>query len=177
MRNSYFLIALTFVASLPQAAIAKDEGFYIGASIGSATVEQSGFHPEVGDFEIDDDDYASKLFGGYQLSPILAGEGSYRDLGTTSSDAVRTSLDGFDAFAVAGLPLGPVRVFGKLGSIYWQSDTRFDGGATRSDDGFALAAGGGVDLELGSVAVRGEVEWLDVLDGSWMYSVGLTLTF
>ena len=177
MTTRRYLLMPILAVSIAPAAFAKDEGIYIGASIGSVTVEQSGFHPDVGDFEIDDDDYAYKLFGGYQLTPVLAVEGSYRDLGTTSANGIRTNLDGFDAFALAGLPLGPLRVFAKLGGIYWQSDTRFPGDATRSDDGFGWAAGGGVDLEIGSLAVRGEVERLDVLDGSWMYSVGLTLTF
>jgi hypothetical protein len=158
-------------------AFAKDEGFYVGASIGAATIEQSGSQPDLGDFEIDDSDYAHKLFGGYQFSPLFAVEGSYRDLGKPSSKTATTALDGFDAFAVAGLPLGPLRVFGKLGGIYWQSTTRFDGGAKKSSDGFAFAAGAGVELEIGSLGLRGEVERLDVLDGAWMYSIGLSLTF
>jgi len=45
------------------------------------------------------------------------------------------------------------------------------------DDGFDFSAGAGVEIELGSFGIRGEVEYLDVLDETWLYSVGATFTF
>ena len=102
-------------------AEAKDEGFYLGAGLGLSSLEQSVRLTESGKVTIDDNDYAYKLFGGYQLSPWLAVEGGFRDMGTLSSGRVKTDLSGIDAFAVAGFPLGPVRLFGKLGGIYAHS--------------------------------------------------------
>lgn len=173
-----YVLAIAATLLFSSAAAAKDEGFYIGASVGLAAVEQnsSGFVP--GDFDIDDSDYAYKLFGGYQYSPIFAVEGGYRDLGKPSSGDASTQADAFDAAAVAGVSFGPLRVFGKLGGLYWDSTTRIKGtGLSRSDDGFGLAAGAGLEFELGSMGIRGEVEYLDVLDGTWMYSIGGTFTF
>lgn len=158
-------------------AQAKDEGIYIGGSLGLVTVQQSGTDPEWGYFEIDDSDYAYKFFAGYQFSPVFAVEGSFRDLGKTSSNTARTDLQGLDLFGVAGVPLGPVRIFGKLGGIYWDADTLIYGENRDGKDGFDFGAGAGVEFELGSFGLRGEVEYFDLLSDAWMYSIGATYTF
>ncbi|USD39143.1 MULTISPECIES: outer membrane beta-barrel protein [Ferrimonas] len=157
-------------------AHAKDEGFYVGASIGSASIQQSGSDPDIGDFDFDENDFAWKIFGGYQFNGLFALEGGYVDLGSPSSSGTKVDPYGLDLFAVAGIPLGPVRAFGKLGGIYWDSDLTDDGDKV-SDDGFDVAAGVGLEFELGSLAIRGEVEYLDVLDDTWMYTIGATITF
>lgn len=167
---------LVFLVSVSTAS-AKDEGFYLGASVGLASTEAQYSNPDFGAFDLDDNDFAFKLFGGYQFSPLLAVEGGYRDLGSTSEGIVGIDLQGFDLFAVAGVPLGPLRVFGKAGAIYWDSDGRVGRLDSFSDDGFDWGLGAGLEMEIGSIAVRGEVEYFDVLDGSLMVSGGVTLTF
>ncbi len=155
---------------------AKDEGLYFGASVGSASIEQSGSDYNLDDFKFDENDFAWKIYGGYQFSGVLAIEAGYVDLGSPSD--LSTSVDpyGLDIFAVAGIPVGPVRIFGKLGGIYWDTDLKyFEEKIT--DDGFDLAAGVGLEFELGSFAIRGEVEYFDILDKTWMYTVGATITF
>ncbi|MBY5990792.1 porin family protein [Ferrimonas balearica] len=172
-RNTLALSAILALCSAP--ALAKDEGFYIGASLGGATVQQKG--NDAIDFpEFDESDFAWKIFAGYQFGPVLAIEGGYVDLGSPSTS--RTEIDpyGLDVFVVGGIPLGPIRGFGKLGGIYWDADGTFDG-QSDSDDGFELAAGVGLEFELGSFAIRGEVEYFDILDETWMYTLGATFTF
>ena len=118
------------------------------------------------------------MFGGYQFNPLFALEGGYRDLGEASSRSAAAQVEGFDVFAVAGIPAGPLRVFGKLGAIYRDTSTRiFDSHRGLNDDGLGLAAGAGLEFELGSLALRGEIEYLDVLEETWMYTVGGTFTF
>ncbi|GIU09690.1 hypothetical protein TUM4261_18410 [Shewanella sp. c952] len=155
---------------------AKDEGLYFGASVGSASIEQSGSDADLGDFDFNENDFAWKLFGGYQFSGLLAIEAGYVDLGSPSDSRASVDPYGLDVFAVAGIPLGPVRVFGKLGGIYWDADLEYIG-KNISNDGLDLAAGIGLEFELGSIAVRGEVEYFDILDQTWMYTVGATITF
>ena len=171
------VVAVLAVLVFCPALEAKDEGFYLGAGLGLSSLEQSVSLTDEGKVKIDDNDYAYKLFAGYQLSPWLAVEGGLRDMGTLSSGRVKTDLGGIDAFAIAGFPLGPVRLFGKLGGIYAQSDTRIKGGVKYSNDGFDLGAGAGLEFELGSFGLRGEAEYFDALNGVWMYSVGATFTF
>lgn len=173
------LSALTLgllLAFATTSAQAKDEGFYVGASLGSASIEQDGADPDLGDFDFDENDFAWKIFGGYQFSGLLAIEGGYVDLGSPSDSGTKIDPYGLDLFAVVGIPLGPVRVFGKLGGIYWDSDIDI-GDTSSSDDGFDAAGGVGLEFELGSFGIRGEVEYLDVLDGTWMYTLGATITF
>ena len=168
-------IALALVISMGLCSVqaqAKDEGFYIGGSLGLVTVQQSGTDPEWGYFEIDDSDYAYKFIAGYQFSPVFAVEGSYRDLGKTSSNTARTDLQGLDVFGVAGIPLGPVRVFGKLGGIYWD-----DSVSGSDDDGFDGALGVGLEFSLFSLALRAEVEYFSALDDVYLATVGATFTF
>ena len=59
------------------------------------------------------------------------------------------------------------RLFGKLGGIYGQSDTRIKGGIKYSNDGFDLGAGAGLEFELGSFGLRVEAEYFDALM-SWV---------
>jgi len=147
-------------------ATAKDSGWYIGGSIGSATVE-------VDSVDFDENDFAWKAFGGYQFGGLLAIEGGYVDFGKPSDGPLNVDPYGLSAFAVLGLPLGPVRVFGKLGGLYWDVDAS-DGS---NDDGSDLAAGVGLEFELASFAIRGEVEYFDVADDIYMVSIGATYTF
>lgn len=177
MRRGTIVVLLAAAVLFCPVLEAKDEGFYLGVGLGLSSLEQNVSLTEGGRVKIDDTDYAYKLFGGYQLSPLLAVEGGLRNLGTLSSGRVKTDFNGIDAFAVAGVPLGPVRLFGKLGGIYGQSDTRIKGGVKFSNDGFDLGAGAGLEFELGSFGLRGEAEYFDALDGVWMYSVGATFTF
>ena len=172
-----YLLAIVLALALSQAAFAKETGFYLGASIGGATVKQSGTDLDLDDFEIDDDDFAWKIFAGYQFNAIFAIEGGYRDFGKPESNLTKTDLNGLDVFALAGLPLGPIRLFGKLGGVYWEGETTISGIKVSDDDGFELGAGVGLDFELWKLAVRGEVEYFDVFDDTLMYTVGATFTF
>ncbi len=175
LRKTLTLSVLLALASAP--ALAKDEGFYVGAALGGASIQQKNADFEDIDFpEFDESDFAWKIFAGYQFNPIFAVEGGYRDLGAPTAGTAKVDPYGLDLFAVGGIPLGPIRGFGKLGGIYWDSDTKYDG-LKSSDDGFDFAAGVGLEFELGSFAIRGEVEYLDILDETWMYTIGATITF
>jgi len=173
-RNTLALCVMFALCS--GSALAKDEGFYVGASLGSASIQQSGSDPDLGDFDIDENDFAWKIFGGYQFNPIFAVEGGYVDLGSPSNSGIKVEPYGLDLFAVAGIPLGPIRGFGKLGAIYWDADTLVSDHKF-NEDSFDFAGGVGLEFELGSFAIRGEVEYLDVLDETWMYTIGGTFTF
>lgn len=173
------LIALFAAAGLiwSAGASAKDEGFYLGASAGVASVEV-----EESDVEFDESDFAWKVFGGYQFNGLFAVEGGYVDFGNPDKDYgdlignVDVDVTGFDLFGVVGLPLGPVRAFGKLGGVFWDADVNTDFGSG-SDDGTELAAGVGLEFEIFGLGLRGEVEYFDVEDGIYLYTVGATFTF
>jgi len=171
--KSIFALAILGCAT---AVYAKDEGLYIGGSVGAASVQASISDPSLGDFDLDKSDFAYKLFAGYQFNPIFAIEGGYNDFGSVKGRDLSVATDGWTAFGVAGIPLGPIRLFGKLGGIYWESDIKGNGGSF-NDDGTDWAAGAGLEFELGSFGLRAEVEYFDALDDLYQITVGATITF
>jgi len=144
-------------------ALAVKRGAYLGASVGGATTDVS----ERGN-SFDDTDTAWKVFAGYHFLQFFAVEGSYRNLGKLSGNNFSVEPTGWDVAGLAGIPLGPVYLFGKLGVIAW--DTDISAGA--SFDGTDYEAGIGASVDLFKVQLRAEVEYLDVLDGAVMYTVG-----
>lgn len=180
-------LASLVVAFAPFAAANAESGFYIGGSVGNATIEGNVSDPSLpSDFNFDESDFGWKAFGGYtfELLPVidLGIEASYVNLGSPSIDLNVGSLSldttGFSAFGVAGVGLGPLHVFGKLGVISWDVDVDAFG-ESFSDDGSDTAYGVGVSFGLGPVDVRGEYEIFDIsdVDDVTMLSVGLSWTF
>lgn len=175
------LVAL--VSGLP--AMAADNGFYLGASVGQSALRTSD---ELEDIEISGEDMAFKVFAGYRFLTFLAVEGSYLDLGAPDDTlpgldgTVEIDVTGFDAFAVGLLPLGVADIFVKAGMIAWEAELNADIAGfpeTLSDDGTAPAYGVGLQFRIGSFAIRGELEYFDIedTDDVYMYSIGGSFTF
>jgi hypothetical protein len=179
------LMAILAAVAIPAAA--ADNGLYIGASIGGSSIEVSDFDDELGNPNFSDGDFAYKLFAGYRLMSFLGVEAGYVDLGSPSDAVgddinVKIGVDGWDAFAVGYLPIGPVDLFAKVGLISWDADIRAafeDIVEHDSDSGTDAVWGLGVALRLGSLAVRAEGERFEIADADevYMFSVGATFTF
>ncbi len=182
-----YLVAILAVAAIPAAA--ADNGFYVGASLGGSSIEVRDFDEEFGDLNFSDGDYSYKLFAGYRFMSFLGVEAGYVDLGSPSDVVgeieeidLKIGVDGWDAFAVGFLPIGPVDLFAKVGLISWDADIRaaFEDIVDHdSDSGTDAAWGLGVALRLGSIAVRAEGERFEIggADEVYMFSVGATFTF
>ena len=166
-------------------AIAADSGLYVGGSVGSAGIEldfvESGFDLP----EFDEDDFAWKVFGGYNVDLIafdVGVEAGYVDFGQPSASIFGVDLEldptGFTVFGVAGFDLGPVGVFGKLGYVAWDLEATVDG-VSVDDDGSDLAYGAGLRFNVGSIEIRGEYEVYDVddTDRVGMASAGIVYFF
>lgn len=185
MKNTLCLVAILAVAAIP--ATAADNGFYLGASIGGSSIKVSEFDEELGTLDFSGGDFAYKLFAGYRFMSFLGVEAGYVDLGSPNDSVgddinARIGVDGWDAFAVGFLPIGPVDVFAKLGLISWDADIRaaFENIVEHdSDDGIDVVWGLGVAFRLGSLAVRAEGERFELgnADKVYMFSVGATFTF
>jgi hypothetical protein len=172
------IASLIGLAALPGVALAgADSGFYIGGGIGQSTADTD--LPGGGDF--DGDDFAWKAIVGYNVGIIpfldLAIEGGYVNLGEPDDGNIKIEVDGWDAFAVAGVNLGPIGVFGKVGMINW--DTEVNGGSLGDDDGTDPAYGLGVRFQLASFQIRAEAEMFDVddVDDVYLLSASALYTF
>ena len=177
-------ILLVAALLLMSAESKADSGFYIGGSVGTAGVEIDTGDP-VNPVIFDEDDFAWKAFGGYNFDlPILnlGIEGGYVDLGGPSADIggilIEVDSDGFDAFGVLGVDLGPIGIFAKAGVIAWDAEFSIDG-VTGTDDGTDPAYGIGAKIGLGSLAFRLEYELFDIEDTEdvAMISAGIVWTF
>lgn len=182
------LCAALLCVSFPAFA---DGGFYVGGSLGGATIEadfDTSDFPELPD-SIDEDDTAFKLFVGYKFDlPVidLGIEGGYVDLGEPEieidtiigTQEIGLETTGINVWGTAGLEVGPVDVFGKFGYISWDVEAGIDGFDSVSDDGNDTGYGLGVSFELGSVQIRGEYEVYDIDDADIeMLSVGIAFYF
>jgi opacity protein-like surface antigen len=172
--------ALSFV-SLP--AVAADNGFYLGASVGQSGVEVddvvNGF-----DLSYDSSATAYKLIAGWRFLDWLAVEGDYVDLGSGEDkifgDKVEIDVSGVSLSAVGFLPVGPVDLFARVGAVNWDADVSVDGfDAGGSTDGTDFTYGAGVQFRVWSLGIRAEYEIFDIEDADNvdLFSVGVTWTF
>jgi hypothetical protein len=174
MYRSLLVIPLAAATATAQAA---DNGFYVGASIG-----QAGMEDLVDDLDFDADDTGYKVFAGFRFFDWLGAEASYIDLGSPSDEIlgedVNGDADAFDAFLVGFLPITTFDVFAKVGAVAW--DSRFDiedVDFVDDDDGVDLAYGVGAQFRLGSAALRAEYERFEFGRDADMVSVGVSWTF
>ncbi len=116
IRSGLGSIALILFAS--QAAMAADEGFYVGLNVGEGKAriaQRDIFNRLVGQgftatsFDRNSEDTGFKAFGGYQFSPHFALEGGYFDLGEYGFDAVMVPASTFSGdVEVRGINLDAV---------------------------------------------------------------------
>jgi Outer membrane protein beta-barrel domain len=175
MRKAMLISAIClFAPAVP--ALAADNGFYLGGSIGQANIEVDDVTFSGEDFDADDTGY--KLIAGIRPLDWLGVEASYVNFGEPDDTLAGTNLevegDGISAFAVGFLATGPVDLFAKVGLLSW--DSRIVG---FNEDGTDLAYGVGAQLRLLGLGVRAEYEIFDVddVDDLNMISIGVTYTF
>ena len=155
-------------------------GIYIGGGVGNASVQDTTSTPSGNSF--DESDTAFKIFGGYRFDwlPIVSvsGEVGYRDLGKASAGALEYKVDGFDYAALAGLGLGPIELFARVGGMQYDVE-KSNAGAKSSFDGSAPLYGVGAQLKLFGIALRAEYEVIDIdeLDNVEMISVSALWQF
>lgn len=134
IRRAAFVVALSACAA--GTAMAKDSGFYVGASFGQATYDTVdpavGVFPFVVDRKREEDDWAYSLAFGYRIMPYVGIELALNDFGdleereqgfTTSSFAVGGIADlelgtrGPSLAVVGSLPLDKFELFAKVGAM------------------------------------------------------------
>ncbi len=151
--------ALFIIATTPAFA----NGIYIGGGVGSTTMEDSTSNPSGATFDESDGSY--KIFGGYRFDvlPIvsLSGEVGYRDLGNPNAGAVEYQVTGFDYGALAGVGLGPIELFARVGGMQYDLE-KTNSGTKTSFDGNTPVYGVGVRFTLFGIGVRAEYEQIDV---------------
>jgi opacity protein-like surface antigen len=189
--GSSLVITAALLATPIGAALAGDQGFYIGGSVGQGSYELDGSNIEFPEFEFDENDFAWKIIGGYNwdLGRFNLGvEGGWVDFGNpdTSIGDVRANADlnGVQVMGVGAFELGPIDIFGKLGFIVYDLETKLedivdDLEEITSESGTDFGYGIGARWNIGSFAIRLEWERYEVseLNSLDMWSLGATYTF
>jgi opacity protein-like surface antigen len=168
-------------------ANAADSGFYIGGSIGQATLEL----PADPNFNFDENDTSWKLLAGYNfdLGTFDIGvEAGYVNLGKPaigdSTASVQFETVGFNAFGLAGIELGPVDLYAKAGFIYWDVEARIGGSGvptpfqfSDTETGTDFGYGIGASWNVGKLGIRAEYEGYDIADTDTVYMLSLGLVY
>lgn len=180
MKKYLSSLIVASVIGFPSLALAGDEsGLYIGGSVG-----QSGIDASVDDIGFDEDATGYKVLFGYNFGLIplidLAVEADYRDFGSfkDGKNNIKSDITSVDVYGLAGLNLGLLGVFAKVGYADTDVDTIVDEGKFTSSES-SNTYGIGARIQLGSLAVRAEYEEFDVdnIDDLSMWSLGATYTF
>ena len=168
--------------------VSAKNGFYLGASLGQASLKIDDLELELEAFDYKDDTTSYKIIAGYRFMGFLAVEGSFVDFGNFKDGtqgegepvSLETKLKGFDAFAMGMLPLGIADLFVQVGVVSWDADiTRAIGEITSvgSDSGTDMVFGLGAQVRFKGLAVRGEVEYFDIAEADSVYLISLGATF
>lgn len=163
-------------------ALAQD-GLYIGASLGNSIIQDTIVDQnQIEQFDFDENAGGYKGTLGLRLSS-LAVEASYHNFGDPNTDNAtgntQIEVSGVDISALYNFSIGPIDIFGKAGYFWWDSQREQLGLRGLKKDGSDPLFGAGAAFNLGSLAVRGEVEMFNVgdVDDLYFISVGLTHTF
>ncbi|MGQ0834229.1 MAG: outer membrane beta-barrel protein [Gammaproteobacteria bacterium] len=177
MRSVWFAAVLALAAGVAQGA---DNGFYLGAGVSQSNID--GFENQ----NFDLDDTAWKIIAGFRPIDLFGVEATYMDLGDEEASipglgTATAKAKAIAAFGVLFLPLMPIDLFAKAGIAQWNVEGGFSGisGASFDEDGTEFAYGAGVQARLGSLAIRGEYEALDIedTDGADLFTLAFTYTF
>ena len=150
-RNRAVIALAAVMAASPLTALA-DSGFFVGGSIGAATLDD-----DIDTFALDTDSNAFRLTAGWQFSDFLALEAGYHDfgkfdeqldLGGILSD-VDIRADGYTLGLTTSIPLGSnLSLFGRAGAFIWEGDARVDGLRIEGFDDENLYYGAGADFKV-----------------------------
>lgn len=173
MRNLFIGAAALLACG---AASAADNGFYLGGSVGQASVKI-----DEGLATFDDHDTGYKFIAGFRPLDWFGVEANYVDFGNPKDNGVELDAHGISAFAVGFYAFGPLDIYAKLGAIDWKSSVSVQGVSSNAfkNDGTDFAYGVGAQFRFLSLSVRAEYERFEAedIDHLNMVSVGLTYTF
>ncbi len=182
-RKLILLASLVCAASLPVMSAHADSGIYVGAGIGESNMQDSA---ATGGVAFDQSATASKAFVGYYFDFIplvkFAAEVGYRDLGKPTGSVSGVSAEyqasGFDYGVLAGLGLGPVDLFARVGGMNYELKKTV-GGVSTDYTGNAPVYGVGVWFKIFGLGVRAEYDVVDIeqLDSAEMATVSVSYQF
>ncbi|MBL4608690.1 MAG: outer membrane beta-barrel protein [Pseudomonadales bacterium] len=147
---------------------ASEQGFYIGATLGSANYDV-----------MDESDIGFDLFAGFNFNEVLSAELGWVSFGEVENSGITAEASAFHLAVLGNVSLqNDLSFYGKLGMTSWDVDFKSNVGSG-SDSGADVFFGLGMDYQIGArSSVRFGADWysLDVEDIA-LYSIGIKQTF
>lgn len=156
------VVALLAALALAPLTALADSGFYLGGSVGSATLTE-----DFDGLDIDADSTPYRLMIGWQFNDFFSLEGGYQNFGRFEERLdivggpfdVRLKADGFTLGATGSIPLtDTVALFGRGGAFFWDGDGLINNITVARPEDTNVYLGGGA-----SVALNEQLE----LVGDW----------
>lgn len=131
MKHARNALTVLAVATLLPAAALADGGFYLGGSVGHASLTE-----DFDVFEVDTGSTAYRFVAGWQFNEFLSLEGGYHNFGrfedsyTIDGQPVDLNLeaDGFTLGGTLSLPLTrSLSLYGRGGAFFWDGDANVNG--------------------------------------------------
>lgn len=181
--NRYTSLAAALALLFTSNATLADSGFYLGASVGSAELDDS-----FGGLEIDDTNTAYRLVGGWRFNNYFAVEAGWQDFGdfeqtlTLDGQQLDISLgaDGYTLGVTGSYPLGSrFELYGRAGAFFWDGEAEINavGQSDPGDTNPYLGAGLGFALTE-AFLVTGDFTRFDLEDTeSDVWSIGFQFRF
>lgn len=166
MRSRSLLVAASYLSAALVSAPAfagGESGFYLGAGVGQASFGNVDLDGSSINFDGSDTGYKAIVGYNFGIIPLfdLGVEASYVSFGKPADSGVTLDADGFGAFGLVGVNLGPVGIFGKAGAFRWDVKASTGLGSV-SDTGTDPVYGAGVRFHIASFQIRAEYEYFDV---------------
>jgi OOP family OmpA-OmpF porin len=177
------VMALIMMFSIASLDVQAGDGFFVGASIGSASLND-----DFDGLKVDDDTTSYRIVGGWRVNQYFALEAGYHDFGDFEqnftvdgvSAKARLSADGFTLGVTGSFPVADrIEIFGRTGMFFWDGDAEINNVSQATPEDTNPYLGAGI-----SYAINGEF----LVTGDWtryelesansnVYSVGFQYRF
>lgn len=174
--------ALAVLTIAPGVAHA-DGNFYLGGSVGSASLDE-----QFDGFDVNTDSTAFRLVAGWQFNDYFSLEGGYHSFGKfeqrfpNDGTPLNISLraDGFTLGATGTIPLADrLALYGRVGSFFWDGNAEINNMTQARPEDTNLFFGAGVKYAL-TESLSLVADWSDYQledTSSDVLSLGLTFSF
>jgi OOP family OmpA-OmpF porin len=183
MKTQHTAAITIFLMLLAPTAYSQDNGPFIGASIGSA-----GLDDDFDGLSIDESGTAFRIVAGWRFNEYFALEGGYHDFGDFEQAFVvdgeelnvALSADGFTLGAVGSIPLSErFSLMGRAGMFFWDGNAEINNVSQATPEDNNLFFGAGLNFQLTQkMRLTGDWTRYDLEDTiSNVFSVGLEYRF
>lgn len=168
MKLVFTAVASAFLLSATPAMAADGTGFYVGAGVGSMSVEVD---------EFSGDDTGFKVFGGWDFNQFFGGELEYIDGGTAEDLGFEIDVSGFNASLKGAYPFTEqFSVFGKIGMMFWDADAEGEISGSESGEDFSWGVGAAYDFT-GNFGGRIEYQGFEIEDTDTVDLISASLVY